>query len=128
MSMESILALCVSLPIFLFFSLIVPILKKYCKGMMSTRWMIVSYSAALMMMLVLDFSWLDAPSRQIVLSICGAIMCIYLVVKSIEKWLSMGYVGNVELKKGDASAKLGISHSGELRQPLFTQSEEGESK
>lgn len=124
MTNEAILALAVAMPMFLFFAIAVPILKRHCKGMMSTRWLLVSYAAALMMMLVLDFSWLDMDSRQIVLVFCGSLMCLYMIVKSVETWLRMGYVGNVEAKKGDASVKFGINHSGEWKQPNFSQSED----
>ena len=127
MTSEAILALAVSVPMFLFFAIAVPILKRHCKGMMSTRWLLVSYAAALMMMLVLDFSWLDMDSRQIVLVFCGSLMALYMIVKSIETWLRMGYVGNVEAKKGDASVKFGINHSGEWKQPNFSQSDDDES-
>ncbi len=124
MTNEAILALAVAMPMFLFFAIAVPILKRHCKGMMSTRWLLVSYAAALMMMLVLDFSWLDMDSRKIVLAFCGSLMALYMIVKSVETWLRMGYVGNVEAKKGDASVKFGINHSGEWKQPNFSQSED----
>lgn len=90
---------------FLIFSILIPVLNIKLSRYISLRWMCIVVILGLLVGVVVDFAELDEESRHIVLLGGIIVTGAYILVRSIEKALYNGWLGNGSIKlsaeKGD---------------------------
>lgn len=86
----------------------VPILDRKAPKYISYRWCVIVVALALLIGAVIDFEVLSDDARKIVLVGGLVIAGVYVVLRTIEKVLSNGWLkgASIEATKGDISVKL----------------------
>lgn len=85
------------------------------KDIISYRYLIVTVFLACMIGVIINFSDLDATARLVVIVSASILSVIYIIIRSIEKWLYNGWSIHrdvkLEAKKGDLSAKIEVNEN-----------------
>lgn len=99
----------------LIFGVGIPVLNIKASKFISYRWCVVVVVLALLVGATVDFEVLSDESRKIILLGGIIIAGLYVVLRTVEKVLSKGWLkgASIEAKKGDIEVKLSSSQKEE---------------
>lgn len=105
---EPIWATVIIIAFIIIFGVGIPVLNIKASKFVSYRWCVVVVALALLIGATIDFDMLSDESRRIVLLGGIIIAGLYVVLRTIEKILSKGWLkgASFEAKKGDIEVKL----------------------
>ena len=111
---ESVSATIIILAFLVLFAVVIPVCGciPKIKETISLRWLVVVVFLACMIGVIINYKELDVEIKRIVVIGAAILSGLYLVARSVEKWLFNGFISGrrieAQVQKGDLAAKVVI--------------------